>query len=455
MPGLMQILEVARRSLMANRTGLNVTSHNISNAGTTGYSRQRVDFEASAPIHEPFGYLGTGVIVKGITRLRDKFLDQQTRSVNDTLSDASVRHSILSQIEAAFNEPTESGLSAAMNRFFNAFQELSIHPEESASRNSVLQQGVLLTQSFHRLASDLTQLKEDMSTDIQARVDKINQLTKEISEIDLKLTSAKAVGADVSDLRDQMDVRIDELSKLADIKITEDSRQSIMISVGGTVIASRAGNVPLQLVRSGSTVQIKNPNSGNNINITSGELGAVLTAFNQTIPDHLSKLDELADAISARVNALHTAGYGLGNPPSTNTDFFTGTGAAGIEVNPAIKSNLDLIAASADGSPGNNEIAMQIAGVLNEKIMSSNSVSVTQFYNGIVSGLGSSINAADNTVRSQELILNQLESQRMSVSGVSLDEEMTNLIKFQRSFDAAARVVTTVDEMMQTILDMR
>jgi flagellar hook-associated protein 1 len=455
MPGLMQILEVARRSLMANRTGLNVTSHNISNASTPGYSRQRVEFEASAPIHETYGYLGTGVIIKGITRLRDKFLDQQTRSANDTFADASVQHGLLSQIEASFNEPSDAGLSAAMTRFFTAFQDLSIHPEESASRNAVLQQGVLLTQSFHRLSSDLTQLKEDLSTDVQSRVDKINQLTKEISELDLKLTGAKAVGADVSDIRDQMDIRIDELSKLADIKITEDSRQSIMISIGGAVIASRAGNVPLQLVKVGNSIQIKNSSSGNDINVSSGELGAVLTTYNSTITDHLSKLNQLADAITARVNTVHAAGFGLGNPPSTNISFFTGTGAAGIEVNSAITSNINLIAASADGSAGNNEIALQIAGIMNEKILDGNSVSVLQYYNGIVSGLGSTINAADNTAKSQELILNQLENQRLSVSGVSLDEEMTNLIKFQRSFDAAARIVTTLDEMMQTLLDMR
>lgn len=439
---------------MAQQVGIGVTSNNIANASTPGYSRQRVDLVATEPSRETAGLLGTGVMAKHVGRIRERFIDQQVRLAHHSLAQASTQQRILGQIEAMLNEPSDAGLSAAINRFLNAFQNLAIHPEETATRNDVLQQGVLLTHSFRRLSSGLKQLRSDLVDDINAQLARVNSLTKEISDLDVQITNAKAVGLDASNAKDQRDSKLEELSKLANISVSEDSRGSVMVSLGGTMLASRAGSVALKALRVGDEIRIVSDQSNNPIAVSSGQLGGVLRLYNTTIPSYLAKLDQIAAALIQRVNTLHAAGFGIGNPPPTGNNFFSGADAESIGIDPIIQSGVNNIAASEDGMPGNNRVALAIAAVGNEPLLNGNTVTVLQSYNSLVSEVGSLLNAADTTQSLQELVLAQLENQRSAVSGVSLDEEMTNLIKFQRSFDAAARVVNAVNELFETILKM-
>ncbi|MBI3578672.1 MAG: flagellar hook-associated protein FlgK [Ignavibacteriales bacterium] len=454
MSGLSQILETARRALNSQRAGMNVTSHNIANASTEGYSRQRVEFQATPPEKTPLGLLGTGVTTEHIGRVRERFIDQQIRGANDTLGESSSQQSILGQVEAVVNEPSDAGLSGAFTKFFNAFQSLSLHPEESSTRNEVLQQGVQLTQAFQRLSKSLSQLKSDLLNDVNTKIDRVNQLTKEISDLDVQITAITTSGYDPSDAKDQLDLKLDELSKIVPIKVAEDQRGSVMVSVGGTMVASRAGSVSLKSLASGTTVKVVGEVSGKDVTVGSGELGGILKSYNTTIPGYQSKLNQIAAALISRVNTLHAAGYGLGTPPPTGNNFFAGTDATDIKVDPAVTSNISNIAASADGSAGNNGVATAIAHVESEALLNGNTTSIPQAYRGLVSEIGSDITSSDNIAKAQQLVLTQLENQRSAVSGVSIDEEMTNLIKFQRSFDAAARIVTTANEMFQTILDL-
>ena len=150
MSGLSLILETARRALMSQQVGINVTSHNIANASTLGYSRQRVSFSPTPALWERYGYLGTGVQAASVGRLRDSYLDGQVRDSNGAMNSATTQQEVLSQVEASFNEPSEAGLSTMMSKFFNSWQDLSTHPEDSSSRNGVIQQCTLLAQSFQR-----------------------------------------------------------------------------------------------------------------------------------------------------------------------------------------------------------------------------------------------------------------------------------------------------------------
>ena len=454
MPGLSQILEIARRALTSQQLGMNVTSHNISNANTPGYSRQRADLVATSPIASIGGLLGTGVTVANIGRIREGFIDQQIRLANNSYGSATAQQTILSQVEGAFNEPSDNGLGALMTKFFNSFQDLAAHPEESGARNTVLQQGTMLAQTFRRLSTNLTQLRSDMVDDIQSKIDRINVLADDISTLDTQIVGAIASGADPSDMRDQRDLKIEELSTLANVNVSEDSLGSVMVSVGGMVIASRSGPMALDATMVGGTLKITTAGEGATVNLNGGELGGMLKAYNTDIPGTLSKLDDLAGAIISRVNTLHAAGFGLGTPPPTGINFFSGTSAADIDVDPAIANNVNNIAASGNGDPGNNEAALALSRVGDDPLLNGNTTSVTQFYGSLVSAIGTSVSAASSTLQSQGLILTQLGDQRSSVSGVSIDEEMTNLIKFQRSYDAAARVVTTVDQLFQTIINM-
>lgn len=454
MAGLSDVLEVAKRALIAQRLGLDITSNNIANASTPSFSRQRVDFAETPAVRTKYGLIGTGVTASHIGRVRERFIDQQVRAASDTFGYATTQQRILSQVEAAVNEPSDNGIATAMSRFFNAFQDLSVHPEESALRNSVLQQGTILAQGFHRLNANIKQLRGDLANDVEGKLRDINQLTKDISELDIKITNAMAEGLDPSALKDQRDIKIDALAKLVKVNVSEDTNGSVMVSVGGTVIASRAGAVTLNSAIVGNRIKIYAGNSTQETPMLSGELGGVLEAYNTTLPDYLTKLDQAAKALIDRVNALHVAGFGLDKPPSTGNNFFTGTSAENIDIDPAVANNTNNIAASLDGKPGNNEIALAIANVRNEALLNGNTTSIPQLYNTFVSTVGTAITATDNTMRNQELILTQLENQRTAVSGVSIDEEMTNLIKYQRSFDAAAKVVAAVDDLFRTIIQM-
>lgn len=454
MGGLSQILETARRALNSQRAGMEVTSHNIANAGTEGYSRQRVEFQATLPERTTLGLIGTGVTTLHIGRVRERFIDQQIRNASGTYGESSKQQSVLSQVEAVVNEPSQGGISGALTKFYNAFQDLSLHPEETSTRNDVLQQGVMLTQSFQRLSTSLVQLKSDLLNDVNAKLERINQLTQEISDLDVQITAVTTSGYDPSDAKDQLDLKLDELSKLAAIKVSEDQRGSVMVSIGGTMVASRAGAVALKSLASGTTVKVVGAVSGKDVTIASGGLGGIFKAYNTVIPGYQSKLNQIAAALITRVNTLHAAGYGLGTPPPTGNNFFAGIDATDITVNPAIVANVGNIAASADGFAGNNQVALAIAHVENELLLNGNTQTISQSYRGLVSEVGSDITSADNIAKAQEMVLTQLENQRSAVSGVSIDEEMANLIKYQRSYDAAARIVTTANEMFQTILDL-
>lgn len=454
MGGLTQILETARRALNSQRAGLNVTSNNIANASTEGYSRQRITFQPTLPERTPFGLLGTGVMVAHVGRVRERFIDQQIRNASNTYGDSTAQQRILSQIEAVINEPGTNGLHGVLSRFFNAFQSLALHPEEPSTRNEVLQQGIQLTQSFRRLNNSLSQLRNDLLSNLQVKLDRINQLTDEIAGLDRQVIALSTAGQDPSDVKDQLDSKLDELSQLAPVKVFEDQRGAVMVSIGGSMVASSAGSVPLKLQVVGSTATIVGEVSGREVLFNAGEVGGIQKSYNSIIPGYQATLNEIAQALITRVNAVHASGYGLGVPPPTGISFFSGTDATDIGIDPAVASNINMIAASADGAPGDNQIALTIAGIQDEPLLRGNTLTLGQGYRSFVSEIGSAITSADNTAKAQQLVLTQLENQRSSVSGVSLDEEMANMIKFQRSFDAAARMVSTVNEMFETILKM-
>jgi flagellar hook-associated protein 1 FlgK len=452
--GINGILEIGKRSLTGQRVGIDVTSHNIANASTPGYSRQRLTLQTTEPIKETYGLLGTGVTMVSIDRLREGFIDQQVRNANTYLGEASQQARILGQIEAATNEPSESGLGAMMTRLFNAFQDLSLHPEESASRNNVVQSASMMSDTFHRLTAGLVQLKGDLALDTEARVDQINRIVKEIYDVDQRILGLKASGVAANDALDIRDRKLDELSTLADVKVSVDDLGSVLISLGGMQLESRTGYIGLTTKTVGTTLTVVTEGTSIPVTVQSGELGGILETLNVTIPGYESKLDTLASALITRINQVHAAGFGVGNPVPTGINFFTGSGAKDIAVNNVIVANIGAVASSSDGAPGNNDVAVALARVQNELLLNGNSSTIGQFYNGFISDLGATVQTVANDAESQQLVLKQLENQRSSISGVSIDEEMVELIKFQRGFDAAAKVINTVNEMYLTIIEM-
>jgi flagellar hook-associated protein 1 FlgK len=473
--GISQLLETARRAMMTQQLGMSVTGHNIANANTPGFSRQRAEVVTTPPVLGLAGLMGTGVTVQGVVRLRDRFLDTQIRSAGESMGRASMEYRVLRQIESVLNEPSDSSLNSAIERFFNSWQDLSTRPEDSVARTSVMQEGELLSNTFRRLSSDLTTYRASMLEELRIKVDRINMLAQEIAGLDATIVGASVSGEQVADVRDQRDLKLEELSLLAPVSAFEDSRGSITISLGGVVIVSGTSSTPLDVRAApaatfgGSSfnqVHLVMQNGDGAVSVTGGEVGGLLSAYNSILPEHLGKLDQLARGLITAVNEVHVAGYGRGTPPPTGINFFQGTSASGIAIDLTDTSSgaaagsaprTDNIAAAAGPPPpsaGDNRVALTIASLVGMTRADLDGVSIADFYTRLVSGLGVDINAAESLMSAQELVLSQLDSQRNAISGVSLDEEMTNLIKYQRAFDAAAKMVATADEMFQTILSM-
>jgi len=456
MSGLVGILDIGKRALMTYRLAMNITGHNVANANTPGFSRQRPILTTTLPIDFRPGQLGTGVKVDEIQRMRDQFLDLQVRGGTSSVGQWEERQKFLGEVETIFNEPSESSLNNALSEFWNSWQDLANDPENMATRVSVREKGQLLCNTFHRLRSKLRRVQEDINQSIKGRVEEINSLAQRIAKLNGQIVRIEIKGENANDLRDQRDLLIDQLSKIADVSTVELADGSVTVSIAGNSLVERVNTVALGTsVRSstyGTVFDVTYGKSERVLNFTDGELKGLMDLRDEVIPQYLEELDTLASTLITRVSSLHSAGYGL-DGTTTGLDFFSGSDASDIGIDQAIQGDVSLIAASTDGSPGNGSNAIAISDLANQLTMNGNSASFGDFYQSMMGGLGVLSQEASQNYTNNFLLLTQLENHRQSVSGVSLDEEMANMINYQHSFEAAARIISTVDEMMNTIIN--
>ena len=342
-----------------------------------------------------------------------------------------------------------------------------------------MQDGQRVTDTFHRLTTEMSTLRTSLRDEMQSKLDRINTLTSEIASLNVDITAASVAGMNTGDMKDMIGTKIEELSTLANVSVSEGPQGAMMVMLGSVLIADSGSSHKLSLASAPNAIvsgtsfdQLRVvTDQGVQAQLTGGETGGLLQSYNTSIPDALGRLDRLAEGLITEVNRSHATGYGVQNPPLTGINFFRGTDAASIGLdltdtsggaaagsNPSVNN---IATSSAAGVVGNNDIALQIAAAFDRKPITNagggtllGGLSLSGYYNQSVSRLGSAVNAASTVIESQELILGQLTQQRDATSGVSLDEEMTNMIKFQRAFDAAARMINTADEMFQTLLNM-
>jgi flagellar hook-associated protein 1 FlgK len=454
MSGLNHILNTSRSALLSHRYAMDVTSNNIANVNTPGFSRRRINPTEAVPEITKQGSLGSGVTIESTTRVRESFLDQQLRIANQSLGYATMDDQTLTQVESTFSALSDVSLGDAITGFFNSFQSLAQNPEDYGRRNAVLQSGNTMAQSFHTIANRITEIQQGIGDRVQTNVNMINKLTSDIAALNGKVIEGSAGGNDASDMKDQRDLKIDALSKLVRIQVNENANGSVNITIGGSQMVWQNQSTSLVKEISGNQITLRLGNATSTLAPVGGEVGSLINQYNVKLPDVLTQLDTMVSTITDRVNTIHRTSFGLGDPPLTGEDFFTGTTAASIDVNATIKADTRRIAASVDGAPGDNQSALAIAGVIDEQLFDGNTLTATGFYSRMISDIGLQMNSAKSDVTTQQLMVSQAENQRASISGVSLDEEMTNLIMWQRSYDAAARTIRTVDEMYQTILNM-
>jgi len=446
--------------LMAAQTAMDTAAHNIANASTDGFSRQRVDFQAipppiSAYSGMPGQNIGLGVDATNINRIRDLLLDGQYRQTNALDQQYTAQSSALQQLQALLNEPGDTGLQAQLANFFNAFRDLSGQPESLAARSAAIQQGQTLATAFNRVHNLLVQQQQDLDTGVVSLVAQVNSDAQQIAALNAQIKIAMVSGAQPNDLMDQRDLLLDKLAGLAGTVSTIQPDGSVTVTLGGqTLVAGNTAN---------ALTTVPDP-SNNNLSkiiwqatsapatVPSGQIAGTLAARDGNVAQMIGNIDALASNLISAVNAAHAAGYGLDN--STGLPFFTGTDAATIAVNPTLVGSPQSLATSDQpNQPGNGNAATNIANVQSALIMSGGTATLDDFYRTTIATLGVATQQAQTLQKNQDALVKQIDNQRQSVAGVSIDEEMTNLQKAQHAYEAAARVVEISDSMLDTLIN--
>ncbi|WP_147535363.1 flagellar hook-associated protein FlgK [Bacillus marasmi] len=471
-------LEVGKRALFAQQTALSTTGHNISNANSAGYTRQRAEMRASSAMSVSAGIysfqLGTGVEISKLERMREDYLDVQIRSENKNLGYWEAKSDSLSKIEEILNEPSDEGLAYIMNEFWKGWQELAKDPDSAAARAVVRQRGVAVTESFKSIMDSLDQMQTDLKHVVDTKKGEVNSIATQIANLNDQIGRLVANNYDPNDLYDQRDLLVDQLSKIVDVKVTNSTHGKIDIAVGGGMLVEGNNANKLEF-NYDSTTGLIDPESitiaDEKIKLVSGELlgrfesyGFVGGGSESTIPYIKGKMNDFAMTVVKAVNEAHRNGESLDNIKNGSTDkfdFFTGTSAQDLAVNDKIMDSLDFISAAHKdpktgiASSGNGDNAKVIADILLTKNLSfSDSTStVNDFYRNIIGQLGIDSQEAARMRANSQGIVEQVENRRQSISGVSLDEEMTNMIKFQQAYNAAARVVSVMDECLDKVIN--
>jgi flagellar hook-associated protein 1 FlgK len=455
MPGTFFGLETALRSLRTHQMAMDVTNHNVANANTPGYSRQVPHLSTTDPYTVPglgrplqAGQLGTGSQVSAVQRSRDPFLDGRYRSELAGMHQAGASVAGLQAIEGVFNEPSDHGLSNAMAGFFSAWQDLASDPSDSAARLVVVRRSTELAAGFRRVSQELGALRQDLNEQVSQSVQQVNSLAGQIATLNQQIVKNEFGGQNANDLRDQRDMLLDQLAELVPITTTTNANGSVNVLIGGRALVQ--GYTVDSLVAApgaGGMYDVRYASDSALVSLTSGEIQGLITVRDQKLPDYPTRLDQIASGIITAANALHSAGYALDG--STGRPLFVGSNAATIAVDAAVAGDPRLLAAAgAPGQVGNNTVALAIA-----QLRRTMSPTPEGAYGDLISAIGTDAQASQNLLGAQTSLVDFIERQRQSVSGVSLDEEAANLIRYQRAYEAAARVVTTIDEMLDTLIN--
>ena len=450
-------LNSVMRALIAQQQAIDTTAHNIANVNTPGYSRQRLRL-ASVPAANPSqpGLPGGGVQVLGTERIRDLFVDFQRRGEQQSAGYYSVKADSLSLAETTLGEPGGTGLRQVMSDFFNSWRDIANEPEGAAMRSAAVQAGNTIAFTAHRIEQSLRALRDDANRRILANVDEINGIADQIATVNAQIIALRGVGDPAGDLTDRRDQAIDRLSKLVDIQYTEAGSGSLTVTIGGRSIVSGQNVQKLSVasnVLNNNYFDVQWASDGSPVKITSGELGGLLNQRDTDLTARLADVNAVVTQFITDINAAHAAGFAL-DGVTTGTDFFTGSDASDIAVNAAVAANLDLVAAATViNSPGDGSNAMALSDLQWAKTMGAGTLTFDEFYNSFVTRLGVDARNVTALADTQQLMIEQLDQFQQSTAGVNLDEEMVNLTQYQRGYQAAARVISVIDEMLDTLIN--
>lgn len=483
-------LEIAKTGLFLSRQALNLTGHNIANANTVGYSRQRFITSSIDPgsYMERFGAIkqgrvGGGVDVQTLDQIRNSFIDRELRREYSTFNELDIRAEALSYMESLFEETTDSSLSKAMANFFDSLNELTTDASSKELRTDVRQNAIALCETFNHYYTQLLELQKSQNDEIRTTVEEINNILTAIGDYNKQIFAYELSGEKANDLRDKRNLLLDSLSGLVNIEYYENSDGQLIVTVEGRELINHTTITKLYTVDDATGVVTGEPNFFNVyvegttdlFEFSGGKLYAHIkmrdgnSADDIGIPRIIDSLDTLARSIAEEFNAIHSEGYTLpdGGPSLTGINFFDVPGgdyslitARNLRLSDDILASVYNIAASdvpvdpSSGNPqaGNNKNALRLVELTSRNDIDTVSNFESYFKNAIVEIAVESAHV-QKLLDSQSSIVQNLENRKLSFSSVSIDEEMVEMIKWQHSFSAATRVINAIDEEMETLIN--
>lgn len=445
------IFEIGKSALLAARRTMDVSSHNVANAATPGYSRQEVVLEPL--IQREAQISGVGVRASQIIRIRDAFLDAVLRNETAKKSAFAVQKDVMDSIQVMAAEPSDNSIRAAIETFWASWQELSTDPTLVSARASVMERGRSVVDMFRHMDSQLESLSVDIQDNIEANINRVNTLTERVVSLNAEIARAAARHEPVSDLLDRRDLLLDEICELtgATVSRANDRTMYVSVSVDGYPVVDGLHSYKLAVAYPSGHTEFRWLDALGNpqvIESVGGKLGGLRAARDELVGSFRQELEALFKDLVDSVNAQHSLGYAL---DGTQTgEFFTvgdpGDYLGSTEVAAVIVNDPRTIAASSSPTdPLDGAVALDIADVLE-------SAYVDQ-WTAMVGKLGAVGQKVQSGFETQELLVKELQNRRDSLSGVSIDEEIANLVREQHAFNAASRVITTADEMMDTIIN--
>jgi flagellar hook-associated protein 1 FlgK len=456
MSSLNASLAIALSGLTAEQGALEATSNNVANVNTPGYSREVPVLATSDPIVVSPLTLGSGVNLETIESVRDSILESQIQQETQTQGKLSSLVSQLSQTQTSFTSTT-GDIGTAISNFFDSINQLSTSPADLSLRQGVLTAAGNLATAFNVAANNLTAQRTNLNQSVQQIVGQVNQLTTQIAQLNGQISNIENAGESAGTFIDQRTQLIDQLSSLVDVSVIPSTNTLTLTTASGTALVAGQQSFQLSTGLDSSGVQhILSEGSDITATLISGQLGGVLEARDQQIPGIQTQLDALASGLANAVNGVQTSGYALNGNPSTGDNLFSpppasGTGSA-ASLSVAI-TDPALIAASSDGTSGSNGNAETIYALRNQTVVDGQSP--TDYYSGIVFNVGNAVANSTAAQTASSLVLQQLNDQRASISGVSLDEEAANMMRYQQAYAASAQIVTAINTMMQDVINMK
>lgn len=472
------LLNIGRSGLTAAKSNLNTTGHNIANANTEGFSRQRVGQQASPPVTKHGLNQGSGVRISGINRIHDQFVEKRLNTSISNLNHFEERASQLKELENIFNELDSDGLSSILNKFYNSFRELSNQPENETLRSIVRDTAGMVVKDFNRIRNGLDTSAQTIDRRLEMEVEDINSIVRTISELNKKIAVLEAGGEQTGDLRDQRDLQVRELSKSFSVQTYQDNRNNYIVSAIGVGTLVAGGEY--QELQAGPTSKDQ---SSNNMDgsfeiyfkdrtgsaITSkfkhGRLASMLEVRNKEVKNLQESVDKIAYEFAESVNALHRRGHthspNTSTPSRSGINFFAPLNAvegAAYNLSLSREVNEDLaniVTAMAPNSPGDNRVSIAISKLQHERIANGGAATLEESYLQTVGRIGIEAGKAAFDAEQAEGIQAQAHALRERISGVSLDEEAAELVRHQHAFQASAKVIQTADEMFQTIMGLK